>query len=275
MSLTKLNSAIAAIKSGDKDTGSRLLKELLKAEPSNETAWIWLSTTVDDISIKKHYLQKALSINPNNKIVIKALVQLDKPPQPTIEEIVHSNLAKTESLIEKTLSFEVKPAISTSSAKLVPLSVKVPSPVKIIPKPPAKKKINNFIILAGVLIIIICGIGTVGILLGSYTIMNSESLDKLTAFDENDALHIVQGWKIPKNQGMTCEEVFNSVVYVYKYNLGISDANVKWSVTKENNSLFIVHADLKGETGWANYSWQVRFPKQTITPIGELNLCKP
>ena len=41
MSSEKLYSAIAAIKLGDKATGSRLLNELLKDEPSNETAWIW------------------------------------------------------------------------------------------------------------------------------------------------------------------------------------------------------------------------------------------
>lgn len=87
MIFDKLNSAIAAIKAGDKALGLRLLSEIVRVEPSNETAWLWLSTCVDTVEQKKFCLTKALSINPNNQSAHKALVQLDQPPQPSFEEI--------------------------------------------------------------------------------------------------------------------------------------------------------------------------------------------
>jgi hypothetical protein len=88
MASEKLNSAIAAIKLGDKATGSRLLNELLKEEPTNETAWIWMTACFDDVGMKIYCLKKVLAINPNNQIVVNALSKLEQPPQPTLEEIV-------------------------------------------------------------------------------------------------------------------------------------------------------------------------------------------
>ena len=107
MSSEKLNSAIAAIKSGDKVTGSRLLNELLKDEPSNETAWIWLATTLDDVEKKKFCLKKALSINPNNQVVNKALERLEQPPQPALEEIIPNQAVEIPPSSAKTFPDEM------------------------------------------------------------------------------------------------------------------------------------------------------------------------
>ena len=83
MSSEKLNFAIAAIKSGDKVTGLHLLAEIIKAEPSNEYAWIWLTTCVDDNEKKIFCLKRAFinqfQIDP---VVNKALAQLVQPPLP-------------------------------------------------------------------------------------------------------------------------------------------------------------------------------------------------
>ena len=87
MSSEKLSAAIKIIKSGDKATGTRLLAEILKVEPTNETAWLWLATCADKVETKKFCLRKALSINPNNQVVKKALERLEQPPQPALEEI--------------------------------------------------------------------------------------------------------------------------------------------------------------------------------------------
>lgn len=42
----ELQQAITLIKSGDKQNGRRLLAEILKAEPRNEQAWLWMSSVV-------------------------------------------------------------------------------------------------------------------------------------------------------------------------------------------------------------------------------------
>lgn len=100
-----------------------------------------------------------------------------------------------------------------------------------------------------------------------------------TTFNEKRALEAVQNWKPPANQGLTCKETLDTVVNFYIYGLGISDANVNWSTTKQDNDTFIVRASLKGETGFANYGWRVEFPNQKITLLNEtdneLSLCKP
>jgi hypothetical protein len=88
MSPKKLEIAIAEIKAGNKSSGLYLLSDVVKAEPKNELAWLWLATCVDSIDKKKFCLNKALSINPNNQIAHKALSQLDRPPEPSLEEII-------------------------------------------------------------------------------------------------------------------------------------------------------------------------------------------
>jgi len=94
MTIDKLNVAIAAVRAGDKTSGQQLLSEIVKAEPSNETAWLWLSACVDNIEQLKYCLTKALSINPDNQNARKALTQLEQPPQPSMEDIVPRSIAK-------------------------------------------------------------------------------------------------------------------------------------------------------------------------------------
>ena len=38
-----LQRAIAAIRSGDKETGQRLLAQVIRNDPHNENAWLWMS----------------------------------------------------------------------------------------------------------------------------------------------------------------------------------------------------------------------------------------
>lgn len=91
----KLNAAIAAIKAGNKAVGLRLLSEIVKSDPNNETAWLWLSTCVNKTEQKKYCLSKALSINPNNQNARRALEQLESPPQPSFEEMSSVSSAKS------------------------------------------------------------------------------------------------------------------------------------------------------------------------------------
>ena len=269
MSSEKLNSAIVAIKLGAIATGSRLLNELLMDEPSNETAWIWLTTCVDDVGMKIYYLKKALSINPNNQIVIKALSKLEQPPQPTLEEILPNQVVKKPSFTKEPISNEAKHKVTAQFEKPALNMQLASSPVKKTSKTRTNRKIRYIAIIDCALLTVLCGICLLIVIMGSKSSTSTSS-----TYNETDAIQLIQNWKAPANKGMSCKEVYDSIVYVNKNNLVISDATVKWSAVKQSESLFIVHASLKGETGWADYNWQVKFPEEKITSLGELNLCK-
>ena len=114
MTIDKLSSAIAAIRAGDKVSGRKLLLEIIRSEPSNELAWLWLSACVDNLEHKKYCLEKALEINPNNQNALKALDKLKHTPQPSIEDIVPNPLVKLKESVER--NELPKPDISQSNS---------------------------------------------------------------------------------------------------------------------------------------------------------------
>jgi len=81
---SNLKEAIDAIKAGDKQAGRKLLVEIIKAEPRNEIAWLWLTKAVDTLEDQRRCLEQVLEINPNNETAQKALA------------IVAKNLARRE-----------------------------------------------------------------------------------------------------------------------------------------------------------------------------------
>ena len=75
----ELNQALELIKSGDKEAGKNLLTDLVKRDPDNEKAWLWLASMTDGEQ-RISCLQKALAINPKNE---EARAYLEKlKPQP-------------------------------------------------------------------------------------------------------------------------------------------------------------------------------------------------
>ena len=63
-----LQQAIAAIKSGDRTTGKRLLiDEVLRTNPRDEIAWLWMTQTVESDDERMNYLRNVLKINPHNE----------------------------------------------------------------------------------------------------------------------------------------------------------------------------------------------------------------
>src|SRR5512138_2210559 len=75
MSTNQLQEAVTLIKSGDRQKGQQLLAELLRQDPGNENAWLWMSTLVS-ADKRRLCLEKALSINPGNLQAQKLLAQL-------------------------------------------------------------------------------------------------------------------------------------------------------------------------------------------------------
>ncbi len=71
-----LRQAIQAIKSGDKERGKRLLAQVIRQEPRNELAWLWLSKCVPEYERKLYCIKRVLEINPDNAIAQRALARL-------------------------------------------------------------------------------------------------------------------------------------------------------------------------------------------------------
>ena len=75
-----LQDAIAAINAGDKARGKQILAQLLHQDPANESAWLWMSGTVDDPEQRRFCLQKVLAINPANTAAQAGLNSLNALP---------------------------------------------------------------------------------------------------------------------------------------------------------------------------------------------------
>jgi len=71
-----LEQAIQAIQSGDKDTGRRLLAQVLRADPTNVEAWLWMSDSVDSDEQRRDCLQHALALDPQNLAAQSRLANL-------------------------------------------------------------------------------------------------------------------------------------------------------------------------------------------------------
>ncbi|MCD4674133.1 MAG: hypothetical protein K8R77_15835 [Anaerolineaceae bacterium] len=78
MSKKSVDQAIQLIRSGDKKSGGKLLAEIVKNDPHNETAWLWLAACFDKEEKKKYCLKKALEINPDNTKAWEALEKLSE-----------------------------------------------------------------------------------------------------------------------------------------------------------------------------------------------------
>jgi hypothetical protein len=75
MTVNKLQEAISLIKAGDRQTGQKLLTEVLNEDPRNETAWLWMSALVSGEQ-RRFCLEKVLSINPNHPQAREQLAKL-------------------------------------------------------------------------------------------------------------------------------------------------------------------------------------------------------
>ncbi len=80
--LHALQQAIAAVKAGDKEAGRRLLAEVIRNDPRNEVAWLWMSAATDSDVQRRTCLERVLAINPGNATARRGLARLDPPAQP-------------------------------------------------------------------------------------------------------------------------------------------------------------------------------------------------
>jgi hypothetical protein len=76
MANAALNEAVRRIRQGDRAGGKELLVELLKAEPENDQAWLWMAAAVEEDTLRRECLEEALKHNPDNQEARRALQKL-------------------------------------------------------------------------------------------------------------------------------------------------------------------------------------------------------
>jgi hypothetical protein len=84
MSELETNQAIELIKQGNLAEGAKVLSTVLKNEPDNEMAWLWMSACVPDREKKIYCLQKVIQINPFNASAKKGLDSFGVQVEPVI-----------------------------------------------------------------------------------------------------------------------------------------------------------------------------------------------
>ncbi len=95
--------AIDAIIQGDVATGKQSLLRILRSDPYNDKAWLWLSATYTTVDQRKTCLLRALAINPNNQIARLGLAQLqgsaNKLTGPRLNETVAAESVKVNAAV--------------------------------------------------------------------------------------------------------------------------------------------------------------------------------
>ncbi|MBA3534299.1 MAG: DUF4178 domain-containing protein, partial [Ardenticatenales bacterium] len=71
-----LEKGIRAARRGHKEPAQKLLVTVVKAEPENEEAWLWLSRVVDDPTRRAECLRRVIQLNPDNRWAADELVAL-------------------------------------------------------------------------------------------------------------------------------------------------------------------------------------------------------
>ncbi|MBN1427261.1 MAG: hypothetical protein JXB07_02675 [Anaerolineae bacterium] len=77
----ELQKAVELLRDGDILAARRLLSDIVKVDPNNEQAWLWLSSAVTDEERRRECLERVLQINPGNQAAHLALVALSQPPE--------------------------------------------------------------------------------------------------------------------------------------------------------------------------------------------------
>jgi hypothetical protein len=132
----KLEQAIQAIKSGNKVSGLVLLAQVIRSDPNNESAWIWMATAQDDPEKKKQSLERVLRINPGNERVRRALSIMFPPTVEAVQEMPVVE-AKPETQPEPPVVVEQPSVQAIPTPEIVPtepeISTAGPKPVSPVP----------------------------------------------------------------------------------------------------------------------------------------------
>jgi hypothetical protein len=82
-----LQRGIAAARSGRSGEAVRILEKVIRAEPDNEMAWLWLSGLMTTNEQKRACLEKVLRANPENLYARAGLRRLQDTPPAAADEL--------------------------------------------------------------------------------------------------------------------------------------------------------------------------------------------
>ena len=75
---TLLRTAIEAARGGNPAAAREMLRKIIRRDPDNETAWLWLVAVAESDEERLRSLRRALAINPRNQQVRQALEHLEQ-----------------------------------------------------------------------------------------------------------------------------------------------------------------------------------------------------
>ena len=78
MSLNSLYDAIALVRSGKTEDARQIIFDIIRNDPQNEMAWMWLAETLTSEADRMKVLRSCLKINPDSKIAKMAVNKLQK-----------------------------------------------------------------------------------------------------------------------------------------------------------------------------------------------------
>lgn len=113
--MDKLRQAIKYIKDGERYKGKKVLIDILRSDPNNEIAWLWMSVVVDDLGQKQECLQKVLEINPNNQKALERLSRIKGSRR--YDSIPNSNDAQTRVDTDTAKEFQEKVRIDEATLR--------------------------------------------------------------------------------------------------------------------------------------------------------------
>ena len=94
-----LNQAVAFIKAGNTEKGKQLLITVIRQNPKDENAWLWMSRCVTTAEQKRDCFERVLKINPQNQHAIEGLRKLNNPTlqKPQVKTSVNPKPSNTKS----------------------------------------------------------------------------------------------------------------------------------------------------------------------------------
>ncbi len=98
--MNNIQTGIEYYKAGNKTTARNVFLEVVKKEPNNEIAWMWLAACVNTSKQKKDCFHKVLAINPDNSAAQKALAELEFQTTVNAHEHKQQPVSKTGSVLK-------------------------------------------------------------------------------------------------------------------------------------------------------------------------------
>ena len=120
-----IEEAIQSIQSGDRETGKRLLAQVLQASPQNVQAWLSMSDLVDSQEQRRDCLLQVLALDPGNERA-KARLGSHQAASGHIELPTRDTLPRQPLVLPEDTSSDTVPSMRKRDPTLPALGFNVP-----------------------------------------------------------------------------------------------------------------------------------------------------